>query len=100
MGIIGDRKRNDPATISHTVNIASKMEGPNKLYNPNLILSEAVYEQLSASSQQYIRYLGQVQVKGKEKAIGAYECFAGDPPKTAKLKFNVTDARNEGLDDF
>jgi signal transduction histidine kinase/class 3 adenylate cyclase len=100
MGIIGDSKRNDPATISDTVNIASRMEGLTKLYGANLIISEAVYDHLSEPVKQNIRYLGKVQVKGKEKAIGAYECFAGDPADTINLKLKHVDLWNNGLENF
>lgn len=100
MGIIGDKKRNDPATISDTVNIASWMEGLTKHYGANLIISESVYSHLSHNNKKNIRFLGKVKVKGKQQAIGAYECFAGDKEEICLLKNKSIELFNEGLNVF
>ena len=100
MGIIGDVERNDPATIADTVNVASRMEGLTKHFGANIIISESYMHSLVNPDAFHFRYLGQVQVKGKQKAIGAYECFDGDPEKTRILKQQFADQFNQGLTQF
>ncbi len=39
MGIIGDKKRSDPATIADSVNTASRLEGMTKHYGVKILLS-------------------------------------------------------------
>ena len=40
MGIIGDRERLEPATISDAVNTASRVEGLTKYFGANILLTE------------------------------------------------------------
>lgn len=75
MGIIGDALRTEPATISDTVNLASRMEGLTKYYGSRLLVSEDTLNCLKNPDAFPHRYLGEVKVKGKEQAIGVYEFF-------------------------
>gem|GEM_PF-5586912 len=86
MGIIGDDQRMDAATISDTVNAASRVEGLTKHFGANILLSEAVVDNLSNRNLFNLRYLGLVQVKGKQEAIKIYECFDGDSLEMIALK--------------
>ncbi len=86
MGIIGDEQRMDAATISDTVNAASRVEGLTKHFGANILLSEAVVDNLSNRDLFNLRYLGLVQVKGKQEVIKLYECFDGDAPGMIELK--------------
>lgn len=74
MGIIGDEFRTDAATISDTVNTASRMEGLTKQFGAKILLSEASYQKLSDPSAFQIQHLGKVQVKGRQESVGVYEC--------------------------
>ena len=78
MGIIGDAKRMDAASISDTVNTASRIESLTKYYGVKILLSEDSLEKTSQSVRSDLRFLGRVIVKGKKKALGLYECFGGD----------------------
>ncbi|MCB0853905.1 MAG: response regulator, partial [Bacteroidetes bacterium] len=78
MGIIGDNLRTDAATISDTVNTASRMEGLTKFYGANLLVSETTLAQLKDPNQFNYRYLGRVRVKGKKQSVGVYDFFDGD----------------------
>ena len=69
MGIIGDRMRADAATISDTVNTASRMEGLTKFYGAKLLVSETTLQKLNDPSQFNYRNLGKVQVKGKKLSM-------------------------------
>lgn len=86
MGIIGDDQRMDAATISDTVNVASRVEGLTKHFGVSILISEAVLALLPNQQAFNLRYLGLVQVKGKEEVIRIYECFDGDPTEILLLK--------------
>lgn len=77
MGIIGDEVRSDAAIIADTVNAASRVEGLTKHFNVNILLSEASFVGLSPELQEQCRYLGLVQVRGRQEPMGVYECLAG-----------------------
>ena len=100
MGIIGDSARNDTAIIADTVNTASRMEGVTKHYGANIIISEDSLKTVDKKDQFNFRYLGKVQVKGKDKITGIYECFDGDAPEVAKLKSKTLKDFEKGLDYF
>ena len=86
MGIIGDSNRMDPATISDAVNTASRIENLTKHYAASILLSGASLQNLSNTDEFHFRYLGPVQVKGKQQSIKIHECFDGDPPTLFDLK--------------
>ena len=87
MGIIGDQSRTDAATISDTVNTAARMEGLTKYFGANLLVSEATRVRLQEPGRFNQRYLGQVQVKGRQNATGVYEFFDADPDYVQALKW-------------
>ncbi|MCB0554832.1 MAG: response regulator [Phaeodactylibacter sp.] len=89
MGIIGDHKRMDAATIADTVNTASRIENLTKYYRAGMLLSEDSYLQIAPGEELFFRYLGKVQVMGKQKPLGIYECFSGDEPQDRQLKMET-----------
>lgn len=97
MGIIGDLNRNDTAIIADTVNTASRMEGVTKHYGAQIILSEDSFKTIKNRDRYHFRYLGKVQVKGKDNITGIYECFDGDTSKVAKLKAATLKDFEKGL---
>ncbi|WP_420322985.1 ATP-binding protein [Flagellimonas sp.] len=100
MGIIGDTQRNDPAVISDTVNSASRVEGMTKHFGANIIISEDIINSMDDSSGFNFRYLGKVKVKGKQKAIGIYECIDGDPVESISLKLETKLDYDQGIQLF
>ncbi|MCW3116770.1 MAG: hypothetical protein JWM28_852 [Chitinophagaceae bacterium] len=97
MGIIGDRERLDAATISDTVNTASRLESLTKYYKAGIIISEAALQQIEEPENFHLRYLGQVQLKGKQAAIGIHECFSGNEPHDFKHKLESLPAFKVGM---
>jgi signal transduction histidine kinase/class 3 adenylate cyclase/ligand-binding sensor domain-containing protein/CheY-like chemotaxis protein len=81
MGIIGDEKRMDAATISDTVNTASRIESLTKFYGANILISEDSLQAIPDRSAFNLRFLGKVLVKGKQHELGIYECIDGDEPE-------------------
>ena len=96
MGIIGDDKRLDAATISDTVNTASRMESLNKHYGTNILLSEDSLAGMT-DIDHHFRFLGKVQLKGKNQALGIYECFDGDIPELSTAKLQSLGLFEEGI---
>ncbi len=88
MGIIGDKYRNDPATISDAVNIASRMEGLTTLFGAKILVTKATMDRLLDPDAFAHRYLGKVLTKGKKELVEVYELLDGESEdrKAAKLK--------------
>ena len=100
MGIIGDSKRSEPATISDTVNLASRMEGLTKFYGSRLLLSEDSFQSLKTPDTFAHRFLGKVQVKGKEQAIGVYEIFDLEGNPLDKPKWGNREIFKSALENY
>ena len=100
MGIIGDAQRNDTAIIADTVNTASRMEGVTKHYGANIIISENSLQTIKNKNDYHFRYLGKVQVKGKDNITGIYECFDGDGDEIVALKIKTLKDFEKGLEHF
>ena len=112
MGIIGDELRNDPATISDTVNTAARMEGLTKHFGAQILISETVYAELEEASgglkpsdaytlpdtsPYHLRYIGLVQVKGKKQPLGVYECLDGLPEEKFDLMMQTLPDFEKGM---
>ncbi|HWI93165.1 MAG TPA: adenylate/guanylate cyclase domain-containing protein [Flavisolibacter sp.] len=99
MGITGDNYRLDAATISDTVNTASRLESLTKHYNSNILLSDACLLQID-KSKFHLRYLGLVQLKGKQEPIHVYECFNGNHADDVLGKEKTLSLFNEGINHY
>ena len=97
MGITGDAERLDAATISDTVNTASRIESLSKHFGVSILLTEATLFQIENEEDFHFRYLGKVQVKGKQKPVKIYECFNGDPRNVIQKKLETLPAFKQGL---
>jgi len=97
MGIIGDVERLDAATISDTVNTASRLESLTKYYKAGIIISDAALEHIDDVDSFHLRYLGKVQLKGKYAAIGIHECFSGNAAPILENKLLTLDLYKNGM---
>lgn len=100
MGIIGDVQRMEAATIADTVNTAARIESLTKYYGVNILLSGDCLEQLGIRDEFSFRYLGQVQVKGKQEPVAIYECFDGDPAEQIEKKSASSETFSGAMRDY
>ncbi len=100
MGITGDKDRLDATTISDTVNTASRIESLTKYYKADILLSDATLDQIPAQDLFKLRYLGRVQVKGKQAPIGIHECFSGNDDEEIIVKEKTLGLFNEGMQSY
>jgi adenylate cyclase len=73
LGILGEQERLEGTVIADSVNLASRLEYLTKHYGATVIISAVTYQNLSQADEYCCRYLGKVNVIGKQNAMGIYE---------------------------
>jgi class 3 adenylate cyclase/HAMP domain-containing protein len=92
VGNIGSERKMDYTVIGDEVNLASRMEGLNKMYQTELLITESVFRKLPAPRLP-CRLLDIVAVKGKKEGVRIY---------TVKRTLEVTEEKawsyhNQGM---
>ena len=79
---------------------ASRVESLSKYYGASILLSEVSIDGLDDPSSFNFRYLGKVQVKGKNNSLKIYECFDGDGDEIIEKKIASLSSFNDGMNNY
>lgn len=88
IGFIGTDRRKDYTALGDEMNLAARLEGVNKTYDTQVLISGETEEIIHTSF--ITRQLDMVRVMGKEKPVTLYEltCFKEDFSETERECFN------------
>jgi len=74
VGNMGSKNRMDYTLMGDNVNLGARLEGTNKVYGTNIIISEFTFEMVK--NDVIVRELDNIRVKGKTKPVKIYELLA------------------------
>ena len=100
LGTIGEDNRMEETVISDAVNLAARMEGLTKTFGAAIVVSDQTLAGITHREGIDTRFLGRVQVKGKNQAVGMHEVLQGDSPESMAKKVETLDAFTAGVEHY
>lgn len=73
IGALGTADRLEMTVVSDAVNIAARLESVAKQFNAQAVVSESVVLGFDFSEKYFYRYMGPMNIKGRQMAIDLYE---------------------------
>jgi len=97
LGIVGEQERMQGDIFSDAVNLTNRIEGLCKFYGASIVVSGITLNKLANRGDYHTRFLGKVQVKGKDVPISLFEVYNGDLEAIIELKLKTKADFEEGL---
>jgi len=100
LGTVGEEARLQTTVISDIVNTTSRLEGMNNYLGTSLLISGAVFDELSDSDEFEVRELGPLVIRGKKDGVRTYEVLDPLPTAEREAKQRSTPEFRRGCDLF
>ncbi len=100
LGTVGEQERMDGTVISSDVNLAARLEGLTKHFRVPVIASGDVLDLLKDDQKMAWRRLGKVLLKGKHRAVDAFDVFEGEQLERRARKLATRELFEQGVAQF